>query len=147
MNCSKQNLNHLTHRLAPRTLFCPSIFSNTCLKSEFCLTFNLNTSSLYYNCSIKCLKRSQQIGCPQWEQHSPFSVMHNKEREEAKKMQHAVFSLFPIQSILLSFSSEESLHVTTCIIFCLLFQEAVHHNSLLPHLFDIAKFTTVSMAF
>lgn len=95
MSCSKQNLNQLTHQLALRTLFCPSIFSNMCLKLEFDLTFNLNTSNLCYDNSIKYLERSLEICCPQWEQHFPFSVMYNNEREEDKKMQHSAFILSP----------------------------------------------------
>lgn len=94
MNCSKQNLNHLTHQLALRTLFSSSIFSNTCFKLESGLTFNLNGNNLHYDCSSKYQERSLEMCCP-WEQHSPFSVMYNKEREEAKKMQNSAFILSP----------------------------------------------------
>lgn len=127
MNCCKQNLNHLTHWLM--TLFCPNVFSNIRLKLEISLTFNLNRSNLYYNCSSKYLETPLEICCPQWERRSPFSVTYNTEREEAKKMQHSAFILLP-HSLCHYTSFEQFLRC--CIIFSFLFHKAVRCNSLLP---------------
>lgn len=142
MNSSKQNLNHLTLWLALRTLFCPSKFSNMISKLKFGLTFNLSTNGLH-NCFGKYLENSLEICSSQWEQHSPFSVTYKKERKRQENASSGLCAFCHEVCLLsLNSSSEQSFYVATGIILSLLFQEAVHHNRLLSHSFEIAKLTT-----